>query len=184
MAVAVVAVCVAAGVLILVQSPVQGWRILPLPALFGYITWIAYWQPNVRIDDDGVTCENVFRTVHVPWGCINRIDTRYALTLFTPDGRVTAWAAPAPGRHSLLFAERSQGEHLPESSYVAGSVRPGDLVTSESGAAAYLVRRRWEHLRDTGTLDEHRGRRSIRVHTVRIAITVLLAAAVAAGLIL
>ncbi|WP_223171421.1 PH domain-containing protein [Microbacterium sp. NIBRBAC000506063] len=184
LAVVVGALCAVAAVMIVVQSPADAWRVLPLPALFAFVTWAAYWQPSVRVADDGVTVGNVFHTEHVPWGQIARIDTRYALTLYTSNGRVTAWAAPAPGRHSILFADRKQGEHLPESSYVAGSVRPGDLVNSESGAAAYVVRRQWEKLRDADRLVDDGSPRRIRVHTLTIAITVVLVTAVALGALL
>ncbi len=181
--VGVAVVCAVAAVLIVVQAPNDSWRLLPLPALFAFVTWAAYWQPSVRVGDEGVTVSNVFRTIRVPWGQIKRIDTRYALTLDTTHGRVTAWSAPAPGRHSLLFAERSQGKHLPESSYIAGTVRPGDLTSSESGAAAYIVRRRWEALRDAEQLIDDGSPRDVRVHTAIIATTLVLIGAVAVGVL-
>lgn len=182
--VVVAAVCAIAAVLVVVQSPAEGWRIVPLPVFFAFLTWSTYWQPAVRVSDDAVTVQNVYRTIRVPWGQIQRIDTRFALTLFTTHGRVAAWAAPAPGRHSILLADRSQGTHLPESSYVAGTVRPGDLVNSESGAAAYVVRRRWEQLRDAGQLTDSGAARESHVHAVTIAVTIALLGAVAAGVLL
>lgn len=183
LAVVVGAVCAFAAVMIVIQAPGEAWRLLPLPALFGFITWAAYWQPRVSVAEEGVTVQNVFHTETVPWGQIARIDTRYALTLYTAHGKVTAWAAPAPGRHSALFADRKQGEHLPESSYVAGSVRPGDLINSESGAAAYIVRREWERLRDVDQLIDDGSPRRIRVHTLTIAVTVVLVTAVVLGVV-
>lgn len=184
LAVAVAAVCTVAVVMIVVQLPMHSWRALPLPILLAYVAWIAYWQPSVRVSDAGVAVHNVFSTVRVPWAQIMRIDTRYALTLYTTHGRVTAWAAPAPGRHAVMLADRKQGEHLPESSYVAGSVRPGDLVNTESGAAAYVVRRHWEKLRDGGLLVDDGRPRDIRLHVSTIAITVVLIAAVIGGMTL
>ncbi|WP_353810373.1 PH domain-containing protein [Agromyces sp. SYSU T00194] len=141
----------------------------PMLALLAFAAWAAYWRPSVRIDDEGVEVANVFRTTRVPWGQIRRIDTRYALMLETTHGRLSAWAAPAPGRYSLLFAQREHGTHLPESSYVAGTVRPGDLVSSDSGAAAYLVRRRWEELRDSDRLVDDGSPRDVRWHVATIA---------------
>lgn len=177
LAAAVIAVCATAAVTMLVQSSGEGWQALPMLGLLAYAAWAAYWRPAVRIDDDAVTVENVFRTLRVPFGQIQRIDTRYALTLYTAMRRVTAWAAPAPGRHRLLLAQREQGRHLPESSYIAGTVRPGDLIGSESGAAAYIVRRRWEQLRDTGRLDDHAAPITVRLHTATIAVGAVLVGA-------
>ncbi|MDE0545728.1 PH domain-containing protein [Microbacterium sp. C7(2022)] len=182
LAACVIAICGAAAVTMIVQSPEIGLRALPMLGLLAFAAWAAYWRPSVRIDDDAVSVENIFRTITVPYGNIQRIDTRFALTLFTETQRVTAWSAPAPGRHRLLLAQREQGRHLPESSYLAGTVRPGDLVNSDSGAAAYLVRRRWEQLRDTDMLDTHAGRLHTRVHTGTIIVGVVLLAALAISL--
>lgn len=184
LAACVIAICVAAAVTMIIQSPAVGVTALPMLGLLAFAAWAAYWRPSVRIDDDAVTVENIFRSIRVPYGDIQRIDTRFALTLFTEKQRVTAWAAPAPGRHRILFVQREQGAHLPESSYLAGTVRPGDLVGSDSGAAAYLVRRRWEQLRDGDMLDAHAGGLSTRVHTVTIALGVVLVAALTASVLL
>ncbi len=129
----------------------------PWAALVVGTVWAIYWRPEVMVDDGGVRVVNVLRTIHVPWPSIERIDTKWALTLFTAYGKITAWAAPAPGG----FASRMAGLHdlkgLPESTYGVGdSIRPGDLPGTPSGAAALVVRRHWEQLRDAGHLDDPR----------------------------
>lgn len=183
LAAAVIAVCAAAAVAVFVQDAAVGITALPMLALLAFAMWAAYWRPSVRIDDDAVTIENVFRTLRVPYTRIDRIDTRFALTVFTSRGRIAAWAAPAPGRHRLMTISRDQGEHLPESSYVAGTIRPGDLVGSDSGAAAYIVRRRWEQLRDADLLDGS-GQIDVSIHWVTIAVGAALLAALGASLFL
>ena len=83
------------------------------------------------------------------WSSIRRIDTKYSLTLETGSGVVRAWAAPAPSRYAGFLANKSEAEHLPESSFIGkGLVRPGDLTSSDSGVAAYIIRSHWEQLRD------------------------------------
>ena len=121
---------------------------LPPALLISFLALLLFWFPRVEVDDDGVRILNVFREVKVSWGAIKRIDTRWALEITTSEGRYTAWGATAPGRHSSIFASRDQGQHLPESTYIAGTVRPGDLITSDSGAAAAHIRRIWEAGRD------------------------------------
>ncbi|EAR23763.1 integral membrane protein [marine actinobacterium PHSC20C1] len=150
----VIAGCVAA----LVITAIQGrWldvlQVAPVFGLVALLTWAMFWRPEVRVTSAGVTLRNVTRTIEIAWPEIRRIDTKYALTLETAHGTVTAWAAPAPGRHSVFSAVRQDGANLPESSYLAGTVRPGDLITSDSGQAAYIIRRHWEQLRDEGHLD-------------------------------
>ena len=51
------------------------------------------------------------------------------------------------------MASRTDAAHLPESSFIGkGLVRPGDLTSSDSGVAAYLIRSHWEILRDRNEL--------------------------------
>ena len=121
---------------------------LPGIALIAAVALLLFWFPRVEVGDAGVRIVNVFRKHDISWGAIKLIDTRWALAIVTEKGKVSAWGAPAPGRHSSIFASRDQGQHLPESTYLAGTVRPGDLVTSDSGAAAAHIRRLWEQRRD------------------------------------
>jgi hypothetical protein len=141
------------------------------PALAGYAAWLVLWQPAVHISDSGVRFENVFRTIHLPWPSIQRIDTKWSLTLYTTFGRFAAWAAPAPGRHSQLSVDPADTRNLPDSAYVGGALRPGDVPRTASGDAATIIRMRWEQLRDAGYLDDARPeteRPPVRIHWVRI----------------
>jgi hypothetical protein len=127
----------------------------PWLALVVGTVWAMYWRPEVAVDDSGVRVVNVLHTVHLPWPSIQRIDTKWALTLFTAYGKVTAWAAPAPGGFASRMAGRNDFRGLPESTFGGDrSIRPGDLPGTPSGAAALVVRRRWEELRDAGHLDD------------------------------
>jgi hypothetical protein len=122
---------------------------------FGYIAWLLFWNPSVRVSESGITVDNIFRKTELNWSAISRIDTKYSLTLETPEGIIRAWAAPAPSRYAAFMANRTESKHLPESSYVGeGLIRPGDLTTSDSGVAAVVIRRHWEFLRDSGRLND------------------------------
>lgn len=122
-------------------------RGLPLAALLGFGVWAIFWRPALIVHDKGLHIRNVVTTVDVDWGAIQQVDTKWGLTIYTDRGRVSVWAAPAPGRHTAFRASRREGQHLPESTYLAGTVRPGDLASSESGAAAAFIRREWERRR-------------------------------------
>ena len=140
-------------------SLIVQWQILPIlrftpvVALGAYGVWLLLWSPSVTIAPSGVTIRNLVRTNNVTWPAIQRIDTRFALTLYTAAGKIVAWSAPAPSRFAALRATRSDLANLPESSYLSGSVRPGDIPKSDSGLAALYVRRYYEQLRDAGYLD-------------------------------
>lgn len=118
---------------------------LPLIAFAAFLAWAGLWRPAVGVSDEAVTIVNVFSTVIVPWTALIQVETRYALTLVTPGGRYTATAAPAPGRLAAALSRREMGR-VESQTGGTGTMRPGDLPTTDSGAAAYLVRQRWERL--------------------------------------
>jgi hypothetical protein len=152
-------------------------RFGPLVILGVYVVWLLFWSPAVTIAPSGVIVRNVLREHEVTWPAIQRVDTKFALQLFTSAGTVTAWSAPAPGRHATFKVAQPELGGLPESTYAAErSIRPGDIPSSESGLAALYVRRFWEQLRDAGHLDrgvvEGTG---VRTHWLRREATVLVA---------
>jgi hypothetical protein len=130
------------------------WQLGPWLALVAGTCWAVFWRPQVEVTDGGVRLVNVFRTIDVPWPAIQLVDTKWALTLQTAYGTFTAWAAPSPGARGAMRATRTDASHLPASTYAGDGIRPGDLPSSHSGAAAEMVRRHWEQLRDAGHLDD------------------------------
>ncbi|MFC5929508.1 PH domain-containing protein [Cryobacterium melibiosiphilum] len=128
-------------------------RTIWLPALLAFSAFALFWRPKIVIDDDEVTVTNVFHTVAVPWPLIERIDTKYSVTLHTPTRRVSVWAAPSPGVRGAISIERGDVRNLNASAYGAGnSVRPGDSVSTPSGQVAFVLRQRWEELQGDGAL--------------------------------
>jgi hypothetical protein len=123
---------------------------------FAYFAWLLFWNPSIRVGESQIVVDNIFRTTTLNWSSIRRIDTKYSLTLETQSGIVRAWAAPAPSRYAGFLANKTEAEHLPESSFIGnGMVRPGDLTSSDSGVAAYVIRSHWEKLRDRNQLNEN-----------------------------
>lgn len=132
----------------LTDGPAGATQTLPLLAVIGGFGWAAYWRPAVIVGAHGVTVLGVVATTEVPWSSIRMIDTRWALTLRTDHGDITAWAAPAPGRHGLYRVTRGENQNLSPDAYLAGTIRPGDALSSDSGQAAEITRRAWEQWRD------------------------------------
>lgn len=138
------------------RGPEDALRAAPFLALVVTVCWALFWRPCVVVDDSGVEIVNVLRTTKVPWPAIRAVDTKWSLTLITAYGRLTAWAAPAPGAAHVLRADRNEARHLPKSTFAGDGIRPGDLPSSPSGGAALIVRLHWEKLRDAGYLDDPR----------------------------
>jgi hypothetical protein len=129
-------------------------RYIALIAFAAYGVWILFWSPSVTIGPSGVIVRNLLRSFDISWPAVQRVDTKFALTLFTPTRKIVAWSAPQPGRFEAIRTSKADIRFLPESTYgVGGGIRPGDLPRSASGLAALYVRRYWEQLRDAGHLD-------------------------------
>ena len=121
--------------------------------LVAFLGWQLFWMPAVVVHGGGVTLENPFRSIHVPWEALVHVDTRFALTLVTARKSYVAWAAPAPGIWGGRNARPEDLRGLPATTYGPGqSVRPGDLKSTDSGQAARLVRERWHNLVESGEL--------------------------------
>jgi Bacterial PH domain len=148
-------ICAAVLVSLIVElRVVELFRFIALIGFAAYGAWILFWSPSVTIAPSGVTIRNLLRSYDVSWPAIQRVDTKYALTLFTATKKIVAWSAPQPGRFEAIRTSKAEISFLPESSYgVGGSIRPGDLPKSGSGLAALYVRRYWDRLRDDGHLD-------------------------------
>jgi hypothetical protein len=124
-----------------------------LAVLVAYVMWLLFWSPSVTIALSGVSVRNLLRVHEVSWPAIQNVDTKYALTLTTPSGKIAAWAAPAPSRYASMRATKTDANGLPESTFMLGSIRPSDIPSSDSGLAALYVRRYWEELQGAGHLD-------------------------------
>jgi Protein of unknown function (DUF2581). len=117
-------------------------------ALVAFGAWMVLWNPSIAVDDDAVHLVNVTKTIEIPWPAVIQIDTRYALTVQTPNRRYSAAAAPAPGRLTIARGGSDTG-HLK----LDGPARPGDSPKTDSGAAAWLVRDRWNRLVEAGRIE-------------------------------
>jgi hypothetical protein len=151
LAVVNVVVCAVGVIALIWQDATSALRYVWPIVLVAVVAWALFWRPSLRMQEHGITIENVLRTYFVPWPSISQIDTRYSLTIHTSRGRIPVWATPAPGRHRAFglaskdfdgVGESARGEH--------GSLRPSDALTTPSGNLAQAIRGHWERLRDSG----------------------------------
>jgi hypothetical protein len=159
----------------------SGWWLL----LMAYGTAVLFWFPRVDLGVEEVEVRNPFVTWHVPWTAIQLIDTKWALTIRAGGRRIEAWAAPAGSRWTPMTLGRDD-LRVSESAHVAGSIRPGDALNTDSGAAANVMRRHWEELRDDGLLrpEDPASQPRRTVHTGEIAAVAGLIALCVLGLAL
>ncbi|TFD68833.1 PH domain-containing protein [Cryobacterium ruanii] len=148
---ALFATVAALSALSLFLLPTASNRWLVVPALFVILfVWEMLWRPDLRVSDTAVTIRNPLRTIVVPWAALVHVDTKFALTLYTPGRKFAVYCAPAPGRSLTSAGRRKTTDPVP---YLTGAPRPGDLPGSESGEAAQLVRARWDALQRSGRVN-------------------------------
>ena len=156
------------------------------PALLvGVGAFALFWFPSIAVAEAEVTVRNVFSTVHVPWPAIQRVDTKWALTLYLPGGKkVAAWASPAPNRYAAQVGASKDTKLAAQGQ--GGAIRPGDLLETPSGAVAFVIRSHWEDLRESGALDAGVEPGSVRRdwHWTTIIVMSVLAVATVLGIVL
>jgi hypothetical protein len=135
-------------------GPAAAARTLPAALGLAILAWAVFLHPRVDVDASGVRIVNPLRTIHVPWAALVQVETQYALTVVTPDGRYRAWAAPGPGRHQVDSSANGDLTGLPKASFDSrGAVPIGDLPSAPSGQVAAQIRRRWEDLVENEELE-------------------------------
>lgn len=144
------AVCLLWGVLAVVWFGVES-RVsvphalgqLPEIVLVSTVVYLLFWRPRVVVGVDAVLLRNVLRDVHVPYGALSEVETQYALTLTTVDGRRhQAWAAPAGGRFGAARVTNEERKILSWSGPV-DEIPASAGLRSDAGAVAAAIRRRW-----------------------------------------
>lgn len=141
------------GSLFFLERPSLFAYLVPL-AFVGLLAWEGLWQPALVVSDAGIGVRNPFRTVQIPWNALVNVETRFALTLFTPGRRFEVWVAPSPGR-SFGYREANKADRTANrlSPSPDRTQRPADLKRSESGSAASLVLARWDLVRSAGAIE-------------------------------
>lgn len=182
MGIGAAAICAVAIVGLAIELPLDEWvRIAPALALVGALGVVMFWLPSLTVGPDGIVVRNVLTTIDVPWSAVRTVDTKYSLVLETTEGRVSAWAAPSPGRHAAFVTRTAEVERAADASL--GAPRPGDLESTTSGAPAMVIRRTLDDLIEAGGLGAPEPLRERR-HLATIAVLVALALAVAASVLL
>ena len=175
-------VCAVALVGLAIELPLAEWaQLAPAIALVGTLGIVLFWLPSVTVGEEGITVRNVLATHEVPWSAVRTVDTRYSLVLETAEGRISAWAAPSPGRHAA-FVTRT-GEVGRAASAGLADPRPGDLESTTSGAPATVIRTTLADLIEDGALGAAEPVRTRR-HWATIAVLGVLGAAVLATALL
>ena len=117
------------------------------------VAYIYFVAPRIVVAEEAIRVQNSWREHVVPWGALVDIETRFNLTLVTPEGRVHVQAAPSPGGLTAMRSRPDRDRATTRATgHAGGAARPGDLPSSLSGALAAVIRGHWQDLVETGAI--------------------------------
>ncbi|GAB97655.1 hypothetical protein KILIM_077_00120 [Kineosphaera limosa NBRC 100340] len=126
--------------------------ILLTAALAALLGWVVFWRPTLSVTESELVVVNPWRTYRVAWTDLVDVQTRLMLTLVTDTRKIEAVAAPGPSGVTALRARPDPERKTAARRRGAGPAigdwgqRPSDLVSTDSGAAARLVRGHWQDI--------------------------------------
>jgi hypothetical protein len=114
---------------------------LPLYLLIAWVVFVFLFKPSVKVTKESISITNPFRWIQISIQDIEDLDTRRGLVLKTKAGDFAVAVGVAPGRYTVARANNSDFKWAGHDGGKAqGVVSPGDILDSDSGAVAFVVR--------------------------------------------
>ncbi len=134
---------------ILIGTLHQGLTSIAWGVLIGMGVYLVMHRPKIILFDEGITIVNPLRNITVGWDKVENIGAKYTLTISFDNRTINAWAAPASGRYSARALHSSDVKGL--GIEANGSVAAAHSPRSDSGAAIYRARMRYENFLARGS---------------------------------
>jgi hypothetical protein len=134
---------------VLIGTLHEGLTAITWGALVGMCIYLVMHRPKIILFDEGITIINPFRKFTIGWDKVENIGAKYTLTISFGNRTINAWAAPASGRYSsrALHSSDVKGLGIEHNGSVAAAHSP----RSDSGAAIYRARMRYENFLARGS---------------------------------
>jgi hypothetical protein len=114
---------------------------LPLYLLIAWVVFVFLFKPSVKVTKESISITNPFRWIQISIQDIEDLDTRRGLVLKTKAGDFAVAVGVAPGRYTVARANKSDFKWARnDGGRSQGVVSPGDILDSDSGAVAFVVR--------------------------------------------
>ncbi|MTA20244.1 MAG: hypothetical protein F2530_02875 [Actinobacteria bacterium] len=128
---------------VLIGTLHQGLTSIAWGVLIGMGIYLVMHRPKIILFDEGITIVNPLRNFTIGWDKVENIGAKYTLTISFDNRTINAWAAPASGRYSAraLHSSDVKGLGIEHNGSVAAAHSP----RSDSGAAIYRARMRYEN---------------------------------------
>ena len=130
-----------AGLDFYVNGPASFLGSLPLYLLVLWVVFVFLFKPSVKVTQDVISITNPFRFIQISISGVVDIETRRGLVLKTKEGNFPVAVGVAPGRYTVARANKSDFKWAGDDGGKAqGVVSPGDILDSDSGAVAFVIR--------------------------------------------
>lgn len=113
---------------------------LPLYLLVLWVVFVFLFKPSVEVTKDSISITNPFRWIQISISEVVDIETRRGLVLKTKEGDFPVAVGVAPGRYTVARANKSDFKWAGNSVGRDDVVSPSDILDSDSGAVAYVIR--------------------------------------------
>jgi hypothetical protein len=114
---------------------------LPLYLLIAWVVVVFLFKPSVKVTKDLISITNPFRWIQISIQDVEDLDTRRGLVLKTKAGDFAVAVGVAPGRYTVARANKSDFKWVGnDGGRSQGVVSPGDILDSDSGAVAFVIR--------------------------------------------
>ena len=114
---------------------------LPLYLVIAWVVFVFLFKPSVRVTKESVSITNPFRWIQISIQDVEDLDTRRGLVLKTKAGDFPVAVGVAPGRYTVARANKSDFKWVGnDGGRSQGVVSPGDILDSDSGAVAFVIR--------------------------------------------
>jgi hypothetical protein len=114
---------------------------LPLYLLIAWVVVVFLFKPSVKITKESISITNPFRWIQISIQDVEDLDTRRGLVLKTKAGDFPVAVGVAPGRYTVARANKSDFKWVGnDGGRSQGVVSPGDILDSDSGAVAFVIR--------------------------------------------
>lgn len=114
---------------------------LPLYLLVLWVVFVFLFKPSVKVTRDLISITNPFRWIQLSISDVVDIETKRGLVLKTKEGAFSVAVGVAPGRYTVSRANKSDFKWAGSNSGRGESVvSPGDILDSDSGAVAFVIR--------------------------------------------
>ena len=114
---------------------------LPLYLLIAWVVFVFLFKPSVKVTKEAISITNPFRWIQISIQDVEDLDTRRGLVLKTKAGDFAVAVGVAPGRYTVARANKSDFKWVGnDGGRSQGVVSPGDILDSDSGAVAFVIR--------------------------------------------